>query len=230
MSHPDLPANPSARRVHDAPLVLSRPVAITGLAALVVAALIAILVLSAWTREHLLAQAAKDSARLASVFANSVWSEDARDAGLATRSLELMRGTGVVRLDVHLLDGFTLFSTDPSQVGKVGAAEGLRGAADGSASSSLTHLAPAGAPGGTSPARDLLSSYVPLRDSEGGQVKGVIVIHADATDMLVALDRAKQQIATVVMSLVMLIGALLFVLAPRRARRQPAALAAVSPA
>jgi diguanylate cyclase (GGDEF)-like protein len=209
---PAFAAPEAVHRVRDTTFGLSGGFSIACGFVLLLAAALTITLIGAWAREHLVAQASKTNAHLASMFANGVWSEHASDAGLRQRTLDLLRGTGVVKLDVHLLDGLTLFSTDIEQIGKLAAHESLRGAAGGSVTSSLTHQAtPIGFDGST-PARDVLASYVPLRDSQSGQIKGVLAIHVDATDMLAALERAKGQIAAIVACVLMLLFALLFLL------------------
>ncbi len=236
---PDNQADHRARRLRPAATFdLLRHFSIACLFGMLIATALAVTLVGAWAREHVIVQGSKANADLATVFANGAWIEHADDirrartlqphelqasdavANLRRHALDNMRGTAVVKIKLYTLDGLTLFSTDPKQIGTTAAAnQGIRNAANGHIANSLTHRDTFDAFEGTLENRDVLASYVPMRTAgPGGRIEAVLEIYADVTDMLATLQRAQWRVAAIVVSVLLLLFAFLF-LVVRKADR-----------
>ncbi|KPC54183.1 putative bifunctional diguanylate cyclase/phosphodiesterase [Amantichitinum ursilacus] len=137
------------------------------------------------------------AASLVQVFENSLWphfkpltqmSDDVtRMRAMATQEqlqnnvVHLMQGTDVVRLKVYALDGMTVFSTDPRQVGESEKGnDGFESAVANTPVSELAHRNSIDAFDRQLTDRDLISTYVPVHGANG-KVEGVLEIYVDAT-------------------------------------------------
>lgn len=148
---------------------------------------------------------------LAQIFSNSIWPQfrafqDAAgriDADrlrahpdivkLRQSVLDVMRNTQVVKVKLYEVDGRTLFSTDPAQIGKdYSANPGFLSAAKGQPLSELTHRDKFSAFDREIENRDVLSSYVPLRRGADTPVEGVLEIYTDVTDLLGRIDEEER--------------------------------------
>lgn len=128
--------------------------------------------------------------------------------------LEAVRNTPTVRVNIYLLDGRTLFSTDAAQIGSniIGKSAGFISARQGLALSEITHYGKFSAFDGEFVNRDVLASYVPLRSSADAPIEGVMTIYTDITD-LQASDEREEHLVTmsVVAVLAGLYGVLFFI-------------------
>jgi signal transduction histidine kinase len=120
-----------------------------------------------------------------------------RVATLHAEVLAQLRGLDVVKIKIYLLDGTTVFSTEPVQIGedKSGNA-GFRAGRAGQVASELTHRGQFSAFEGVIENRDLLSSYVPIRltDHANG-IDAVFEIYTDVTQLLAEVHRTKIVVA-----------------------------------
>jgi len=150
---------------------------------------------------------------LAQIFSNSIWPQyrsfqeaagrvDADTlrahpdiAKLRTTVLDVMRNTHVVKVKLYETDGYTLFSTDPAQIGKdYKDNPGFISAMKGEPVSELTHRDKFSAFDKELENRDVLSSYVPLRPSAEAPVGGVLEIYTDVTDLLKRIDKEERRV------------------------------------
>ncbi len=232
------PLRPSAEASFD----LLRHFSIACLFGMAVATLLSMALVGTWAREHVLTQGSKANADLAAALANSMWTEHHDDVMVARtlpahelaaspvvsrlrqHAVENMTGTSVVKVKLYSLDGLTIFSTDPSQIGKSAAGNtGLLGAAAGKVMSALVHRDSFDAFEGTIENRDLLASYVPMRARQGGKVEAVFEIYADVTDMLAMLQRSQWRVTAAVAGVLLLLYVFLLLVvrkADRLIRRQ----------
>lgn len=163
------------------------------------------------SQEQLLRHEQNRAEEFTQVFENSLWplfkpvvaahrASDAPDVlherAAYTRLREamgnMMRGTTVLRIKIYNRDGVTTFSTDPQQIGENQAANtGFRSAIAGRTISELTHRNQFAVFDGTLPERDVISTYVPIRDTEGGrqQIGGVFEVYQDVTAFVQDADR-----------------------------------------
>ena len=73
-----------------------------------------------------------------------------------------------------LINGMTIFSTRHEQLGEyVSGSDGFKGAKTGNTVSDLTYNNETHGPGQKTVDRDLLSTYLPLRASDGDSIHGV---------------------------------------------------------
>ncbi len=124
--------------------------------------------------------------------------------------IRTMRHTRVVKVKLYDLDGRTIFSTDPSQIGKNNKENaGFLAAANGRPMSELTHRERFSAFDKEIVDRDLLSSYVALQADKDSPVEGVLEVYSDVTDWVQYIEKQARllTIATVV-SLCLLYGML----------------------
>ncbi len=151
---------------------------------------------------------------LVQVFENSLWprfrpmidapgNADALRAladqsDLRTAVIQLMEGTDVIKLKVYALDGRTVFSTDPSQVGEDKSGNsGFRAAASGQAVSDLTHRNSFDAFEGRLEKRDVISTYVPVHGA-GERIEGVLELYVDATPFVSSSSRQLRWLVLVI--------------------------------
>ncbi len=127
---------------------------------------------------------------------------------------EQMNGTTVVKVKIYNLDGLTVFSTEPSQVGEDKSDnQGFQLAATGTPASELTHRDAFSAFENTVENIDVLSSYIPiLRD---GQAQGVFEIYTDITPLLQRIKETQQKIVLAVTFILVLLYLLLFLIVRR---------------
>lgn len=112
-------------------------------------------------------------------------------ASLAFRDLDAfsrraMAGVDVLKVKVYRLDGRTIYSSDPTQVGLDKSANtGFLSAREGIVASDLVFKETFNAFEGAVEGRDLVASYVPV--FHGDKVVGVLELYSDVTDTLVQI-------------------------------------------
>lgn len=147
------------------------------------------------------------NATLTQVFVNTLYPQLEGDLGLSTNPQNLkaslsqeafqrvdqgvrsfMQGTDILKVKLFNLDGVTLYSSDPVQVGeKKSDYPGFRSATRGLAVSEVSFRNEFSGFDGTVFQRDLVSSYIPINDPKGGVI-GVAEIY---TDRSLAMELAR---------------------------------------
>ncbi len=193
---------------------LLRYFSIASLISMVLAAIVLGTLHHLFEKNHLLEFGEGRNVTLAQAFSGSVWPQfrgfanaaklldaDALrlDPDLAKLSLSVrdaVRNTQTVRVNIYLLDGRTLFSTDATQIGASHSGDaGFVSARLGVALSEIAHHEKFSALNGELVNRDVLSSTIPLRGSAGAPIEGVMTIDTDITDLL-ASDERQQRLVT----------------------------------
>lgn len=193
--------------------------------------LLAVTILLGWvyrqvTVNQLVDHGQNANVALAGALANSIWPEfqsyvtspwkgsadELREhpmtALLNEAVIAQLRGLSIVKIKVYNFDGLTVFSTDPSQIGEDKSANrGFLAARLGNVASELTHRDTFSAFEKTIENRDVLSSYIPIRDA-AGRVSGVFEIYDDVTRLV---QRIRQMERTVIATSV-IVFALLYVI------------------
>lgn len=145
---------------------------------------------------------------LAQSFSNSIWpryasfvrsaselDEDALRARPEIRKIgealkTISEGLPVLKVKIYNLEGLTVFSSEPSEIGQdKGNNPGFFAAArDGIAASKLTYRNAISSFEGTVQHRNLVESYLPIRQGSG-PVEGVFELYTDVTPVLAAAKR-----------------------------------------
>ena len=142
------------------------------------------------------------------VFRNALWQEFAplvnnaagqtpdmlrrqvAERGLLAKTATLMRDSEAIKVKVYNLEGLTVFSSDPRQIGEDKRTNpGFIAAATGNVASELTHRNQFDAFEGERADIDVISSYVPLLDQ--GRLVGVFEVYQDVTPFVLRLEQAK---------------------------------------
>ena len=181
--------------------------------------------------------AERSNSAVARVFSNVVWDSHAgflttahfltADAirahpeTLAIREsvLTKMRNLSILKIKIYDLNGLTVFSTDPQQIGEDKSGyEGFLAARIGSAASELTYRERFNAFEQMVENRDVLSSYVPIT-SASGAIEGVLEVYYDVTGLLTAV-RQRQYILEAVVGGTFLLLYLLLILTVWRSEKR----------
>lgn len=141
--------------------------------------------------------------------------------------VDLMHDTQAVKVKVYNLDAMTVFSTDLKQVGESKAGNaGFIGAAEGQVMTTLVHKDSFDAFEEVIVNRDLISSYLPIRDANG-KVVAVFELYRDVTPLVQHMRTAEKLILVSVVATMALLGIVLFIIVWRAQRildRQRSAL------
>ena len=157
---------------------------------------------------------------LAQSFANTIWSRfaahvtsvaardgDALRAHPQTRSIHdavqnLTAGTPVLKVKIYDLDGLTVYSSEPGQIGDDKSENpGFYAAArEGTPASKLSYRDTLSAFSGLVANRDLVETYLPIHTAEG-RIEGVFELYTDVTPLLERIgDRTVEFIAGLLLS------------------------------
>ncbi len=165
-------------------------------------------------RSHLATLGEKNNVALTQAFANAVWPQFApfltasahlsaeelrahpESARLRRAVLDHMAGLAVVKVKIYTLDGRTVFSTQPSQIGEDKSANaGWQAARHGVVASEMTHRDTFSAFEAVVEDLDVLSSYVPLQHGASPQtVEGVFEIYSDMTPLLLDIKHTQRYV------------------------------------
>ena len=173
-------------------------------------------VLTQTTTEQLIEERQNANVSLTRVFSSSVWTQfrdhvqasadldgDALRGHPATRELlrsvrELMQGLSVVKVKVYSLNGNTVFSTEAAQMGSSKKDNpGFLSALDGHPISEYSNRARFSAFENEIFDVDVVSSYIPIRDSHG-RIEAVFEVYDDVTATLQKMETRKYLIIAVV--------------------------------
>lgn len=100
------------------------------------------------------------------------------------------RTTDILKVKIYDLDGITVYSSDPAQIGENKSRNaGFLASTRGEVASELTHRGTFGSFDGELYQRDLVSTYVPVRVGE--RIEAVLEIYADRTASIAFLNRVQ---------------------------------------
>ncbi len=169
------------------------------------------------------------NATLTRVFINDLYPRLAPDLGLSGNPREMKQqldeqelsrvdlavrefilGTDILKVKLFNLDGVTLYSSDPSQIGdKKTEYPGFKSASRGRPESQISFREEFSAFEGKLFQRDLVSSYIPIKDPNGGVI-GVAEIYTDRTAVMAFAGELDLQLKTL---LIPVLAVILFLLA-----------------
>ena len=152
---------------------------------------------------------------LTKLMASSMWSEfspllnlpprtdmeELRDHPRVTRLRqaiqEQVRDLTVLKVKIYNLDGMTVFSTDPAQIGEDKKDNaGFVSARSGRTATELTSRDHFSAFEREIIDRNVIASYVPLRARDGsGDIVGVFEVYDDVTEFLISIERTERNIS-----------------------------------
>jgi signal transduction histidine kinase len=114
--------------------------------------------------------------------------------------VELIKGTGVLRIKIFNAKGLTVYSTDPSQIGKIMPPDYLGNVArkqNRIISQAELREQMLTWRGDTATNRYVVNSYLPLRYFDNYDVEGVFEVYNDATEVYKQINTSQQRFATV---------------------------------
>ena len=133
--------------------------------------------------------------------------------------LRQMAGLSVVKVKLYNLDGLTVFSTDPKQIGEDKSTNlGFLRAKAGETASEITFRDHFDSFEQVINDRNLISSYIPIRMDPSSPAEGVMEVYSDVTDYVAELERTTWEIAAGVLGSLAFLYLFLFALV-RRADR-----------
>jgi diguanylate cyclase (GGDEF)-like protein/PAS domain S-box-containing protein len=142
-------------------------------------------------------------------------------AALQSKLSTVMHDSDVVKLKLYNLQGITVFSTDPRQIGEDKRANaGYQLARNGGVASELTHRDQFSSFEGERSNVDLLSSYVPIR--ENGQTVAVFELYQDVSTFMQRMTRELWQLGGMLFAVLGTLYALLLLIVRRAQRAQQA--------
>ena len=119
--------------------------------------------------------------------------------GLHAKVSALMRDSETVKVKIYNLDGLTVYSSDPKQIGEDKRSNaGFIAAAAGNVASELAHRNQFDAFEEHRVDIDVISSYAPIR--EQGRLVGVFEVYQDVTSFVRQLDQAKWLVGLIVLA------------------------------
>jgi C4-dicarboxylate-specific signal transduction histidine kinase len=194
-------------------------------------------VLTSGEVERLIALAERQNVELARAFANTIWprfstyvasaSQQAEDKAQARQEREeigravkaVSAGLPVLKVKIYDLEGLTVYSSDPDEIGefKTNNPGFFSAAREGVPASRLTYRDSFSTFEETLQERDLVESYLPIRQG-GSTVEAVFELYTDVTPLMNDIERSTTNIVLGVLPVfAVLYGALFLVV--RRADR-----------
>ena len=171
----------------------------------------------------------RNNEAIAQIFANTIWREHAafvksaseipaeelalrpEIARIRTDVLQKMTGLSVVKVKIFNLNGLTVFSTDPKQIGKDKSGNsGYLSAKHGSVASDITFRNQFDAFDQVINNRNLVSSYIPIRSNPDGPIEGVMEVYSDVTHYVKQLENTTWGIVVGVLSCLSLLYIFLY--------------------
>ena len=153
----------------------------------------------------------------------TVWPADAikkdpRTHVFNSAVIEFMRGTTILKLKIYAKSGKTVYSSELNQIGEDKSTnQGFQLALAGTPASELTHRNQFSAFDQIVENRDLLSSYIPMRDTAGA-VTAVFEVYCDVTPLLAKISKSQNAVTSAV-SIILFLLYLVLLLAVRRAEK-----------
>jgi two-component system cell cycle sensor histidine kinase PleC len=185
---------------------------------LVAAALLLSVLYHLWADSELEAMAEKNNVAMARVFENHLLQQNREfftDAGVlnidrlrtpkgvaAMRAavLEHMRGLAIVKVKIYDAHGFTVFSTDPAEIGQDKSDdEGVEEALGGAVASELTDRDSFSSFEGKIERADVLSSYIPIHQNRPVHaIAGAFEVYSDVSGFVQDIARAQIVLTAIV--------------------------------
>lgn len=181
------------------------------------------------TFQALMEHETRNNVALTRVFANTTWPAYSAFVSRASRiaKTELpqrpeiarlredlqqqMRGINVVKVKIYDLNGLTVFSTDPTQIGEDKSSNpGFLRARVGETASDITFRHQFDAFEQVVVDRNLIFSYIPIRNGETAPVEGVIEVYSDVTELVAKREKSQWQIVGGVLGSLALLYLFLF--------------------
>jgi diguanylate cyclase (GGDEF)-like protein len=187
-------------------------------------AVVAVIVALSWfyrrlAFDSLIEGETRSNVALTQAFANSIWpayagfvrrAAELPHGELATRKetaalqrdlRALAQGLSIVKVKIYDLNGLTVFSSDPRQIGEDKSRNpGFRGAAAGAPMSEITFRDRFDTWEGVINDRNLIASYVPVRSSDTAPVEAVMEIYSDVTGLVSKMEHTQLEIVSGVIS------------------------------
>jgi diguanylate cyclase (GGDEF)-like protein len=174
---------------------------------------------------------------LTKTFANAIWPSHApfvaRAASLPRATLasreeiaaidrdlrRLSDGLSVVKVKIYDLNGLTVYSTDPRQIGEDGSAKaGFRRARDGYPSSKVNYRDRLDSWEGSLADRHIVETYVPVHVYDAAPVEAVLEVYNDVTELVQANQRSQWKILAAVLGAMAVVYVLVQVILGRYQR------------
>jgi diguanylate cyclase (GGDEF)-like protein len=123
-----------------------------------------------------------------------------------------LKGLSLSKVEVYDMGGRTVFSTDPKQIGEDRSDNaGFRQARSGVATSELTHRDEFSGLEGVIENADLLSTYIPVRRSDGA-ISAIFQVYDDVTPFLARIERMQWLVVVGVFVMLCVLYGVLFVI------------------
>jgi diguanylate cyclase (GGDEF)-like protein len=140
-------------------------------------------------------------------------------SSLRSEVLQKIHGLRVVKVKIYNLDGLTVFSTEPAQIGNSGADNsGFQQARNGEVNSNLVFSAHFSSTEQVIENRNLLSSYIPVHGTRDGEVEGVFEVYTDVTMLVEDIKKTERTVFGVITLLLLLLYLFLFMIVRRASR------------
>jgi signal transduction histidine kinase len=127
--------------------------------------------------------------------------------------LDLVRGTNVLKVKLFDIEGLTIYSTQPGETGEreSGDYPPIANARKGNSTTHIEYHDSFGTlTGNELQDRYVLSSYLPVRTMDSGDVEGIFEIYSDVTDVYEQVNQSQIKFAIVLACLFFLIFVVLF--------------------
>ncbi|MGD8785435.1 MAG: EAL domain-containing protein [Thioalkalispiraceae bacterium] len=112
-----------------------------------------------------------------------------------------MKGISVVKIKIYNINGLTIFSTDPEQIGNDKSKySGFRQARSGTVASEISFRNEFSDFEGIIMDRNLIASYIPIKSEKNGPVIAVFEVYADVTPLLQGIEDMHSKILLIVFS------------------------------
>lgn len=164
--------------------------------------------------EDLMEHETRSNEALTRAFSNSVWASYAafiaqtpgmsrelllkhpETDALRAKVIRQMHGLPVVKVKLYNPNGDTVFSTDPKQIGENEQNDaGFKEAIRGHSVSDITFRDKFNAIEGVVNDRNLISTYIPVRNAQSGGIEGVFEVYSDVTPLVQDLKDSQIRIA-----------------------------------
>ncbi|MBT9490763.1 MAG: EAL domain-containing protein [Paucibacter sp.] len=141
----------------------------------------------------------------------------AEQVGLHAKTAALMRNSEIIKVKLYNLQGLTVYSSDPKQIGEDKRTNpGFVSASQGLPQSELTHRNSFDAFEGQRTELDVISSYLPVRDK--GKVLGVIELYQDVTGFVLRREQLLMRMGTTSLAAMLALYGLQLLLVQRAQR------------